>query len=907
MQSTIGREVRVFVSSTFRDMQAERDALVRTVFPQLRHACESRSVTWGEVDLRWGITDESAAERGVLTLCLDEIERCRPFFIGMLGDRYGWVPPGLPADLIQQHPWLAAHHGRSVTELEILHGVLLDPAMHGRAFFYFRDDHGAAPPDREEADRLSALKARIRAARDAGACHLREHYRSAAELGTWVLADFTALIDTLFPLVKTIDPVDRAREDHAAVAASRSHVYLRRDADFARLTAYLSDNTPAPFVIAGESGLGKSSLVANWAAQHEAAHPDDLLFLHFIGTTPDSADWTSMIRRLLETLKRRFGWPDEVPDAPFALSAALGSWINRVPGTGRVVILLDGLDQLADRDGARSLLWIPPLPRHVRLIVSARPGPLLDVLQARAGPVLRIAPLTIDERARLIDATLARSAKALSVGRATRIAAAPASANARYLCTLLDELRVVGDHARLDSVIASYLGAASTQALYRLVLARYDADYTTTRPGLVADALRAVWAARRGLSEVELLDLLGTAEGPLPRAVWSPFFLAADAAFINRSGVLDFSNDDLRAAVLERHLPTEDARDRAHNVLIEYFAFRQGGPRMLDELPWQAATVRAWAPLQAMLCDLPCLVAMSLADDFEPRRWWGELEAHGISMRDAYRSVVDDGRADPDARFVVAMLLQSRGHWEDASRMLQCLAETFGDRGDERRRALCLVNVAVIARRLHDGGASVRALDEVRRVADSSDDLALAVLAANNHAVQLRQEGRLDEAMREATRAEDLARAIGQPSSIAAAIGEQAAVLDARGDVAGALALAQRAEAIYAQTNDAGGLLATVGNQAGLLQRLGRLEASLALYVRVEALCRADHNPFALQQTLYNQAVLLILMGDRARAAARFHERARVCEAMGRPDPHTSDELIAMIEARANGAGRRRS
>ena len=47
------RQIRVFIYSTFRDMQAERDYLVKFIFPQLRKLCESRGVTWGEVDLRW--------------------------------------------------------------------------------------------------------------------------------------------------------------------------------------------------------------------------------------------------------------------------------------------------------------------------------------------------------------------------------------------------------------------------------------------------------------------------------------------------------------------------------------------------------------------------------------------------------------------------------------------------------------------------------------------------------------------------------------------------------------------------------------------------------------------------------------------------------------------------------------
>src|SRR5438034_11100698 len=85
------RSIRVFVSSTFRDMHAEREELVKRVFPQLRKLSEQRDVTWGEVDLRWGVTDERKVEGQVLPICLAEIHNCRPYFIGLLGERYGWM------------------------------------------------------------------------------------------------------------------------------------------------------------------------------------------------------------------------------------------------------------------------------------------------------------------------------------------------------------------------------------------------------------------------------------------------------------------------------------------------------------------------------------------------------------------------------------------------------------------------------------------------------------------------------------------------------------------------------------------------------------------------------------------------------------------------------------------------
>src|SRR5438445_1856828 len=103
-------------------MGAERDYLVKFTFPQLRKLCESRGVTWGEVDLRWGVTDEAATEGKVLPICLEEINRCRPYFIALLGERYGWIPEQISSELLEKEPWLREQlgEGKSVTELEIL-------------------------------------------------------------------------------------------------------------------------------------------------------------------------------------------------------------------------------------------------------------------------------------------------------------------------------------------------------------------------------------------------------------------------------------------------------------------------------------------------------------------------------------------------------------------------------------------------------------------------------------------------------------------------------------------------------------------------------------------------------------------------------------------------------------------
>jgi len=48
------KTVTVFISSTFNDMHAERDYMVKRVFPELREWCEQRKLRLVDIDLRGG-------------------------------------------------------------------------------------------------------------------------------------------------------------------------------------------------------------------------------------------------------------------------------------------------------------------------------------------------------------------------------------------------------------------------------------------------------------------------------------------------------------------------------------------------------------------------------------------------------------------------------------------------------------------------------------------------------------------------------------------------------------------------------------------------------------------------------------------------------------------------------------
>jgi hypothetical protein len=131
--------VRVFISSTFLDMHAERDHLVTVVFPELRERVEKLGLEFFDVDLRWGIPekDVNGETANSWEYCRQWIDRVEPFFVCILGQRYGWVPKGTDfKDAMDQARQML--EPRSITDLEVRYAVLNNRRKR-RSYFYLRE------------------------------------------------------------------------------------------------------------------------------------------------------------------------------------------------------------------------------------------------------------------------------------------------------------------------------------------------------------------------------------------------------------------------------------------------------------------------------------------------------------------------------------------------------------------------------------------------------------------------------------------------------------------------------------------------------------------------------------------------------------------------------------------------
>ena len=524
----------------------------------------------------------------------------------------------------------------------------------------------------------------------------------------------------------------------------------------------------------------------------------------------------------------------------------------------------------------------------MRVVVSTLPGRPLDDLKKRDWPELTVEPLTAPEREKLIDDYLARFAKKLGAERSRRIAAAPQTGNGLYLSTLLNELRQFGIYEELDKRITWYLEAANPFELYKKVIERWEQDYGKPDPAcenVVRESLVRLWAARRGLSETELLESLGTPDSPLPRALWSPLYLAASDALVNRGGLLTFAHDFLREAARGAYLPTESHQKGAHRTLADYFRKLQRGQRQLDELPWQCQESAEWETLVYLLAQPNFLGALWDNDEYEVKAYWTQIEAHSPwRVEQVYAQVIQYPGRDSEHAWRVGLLVGSRGEPNAAVHINAKLIEHFRKQGNNAYLLGALNNLASILQRcgyLND--AMGLYLDSARLCIELGNGYGVALSLANQASVLLAQ-GDLDGAMARSKEAVERFGELGNKGGASAPLGNQASILRKRGDLDGALAIYQEQERICRELGDRDGLSHALTGQGLILNSCGDRSAAMAQFKRVESICRELGNKDGLSQALGNQALISQSQGDPDGAMALYKEVDALCQHLGKKD-----------------------
>lgn len=518
------RTVRVFISSTFRDMHAERDHLVTVVFPELRERFEQLGLDFFDVDLRWGVPakDQNGETANSWEYCQQWIDRVEPFFVCILGQRYGWVPE--PEKLkTEEDRQRQDEEQRSITDMEVRYAVL-NTGLNRRSYFYLRATE--APETAGEyvdppplLHKLEQLKDEVRSCgrpvRDYPCKWTGTGFTDMEKFGRFVLEDLWSgvlrdkryvskevwrqvleadpdtdprYVDESKPVPPELwerivvlarpapaSPLDAERQQMEAFAASRLRWFQGRTYELKKLTDFVdstAEDADRLAVVAAVPGQGKSALLAKLSTT--VTQDSTFLITHFVGATERSASARTLVERLLAELDRSgIEWKAEEdqgqePKGDFnSLRLRLAKRLGDYAGERRIVILLDALNQLSD---GHDIQWLP----------------------AQLGPSVRVIVSCIDESAATADSPVERVLNALASCQLPTLSVplGPLTENdvrtivVEYLKEYCKEL----DHEHVDSLCAI---AQARNPLYLLVMLGElrtlgGDDLNLVVPGLIA-------------------------------------------------------------------------------------------------------------------------------------------------------------------------------------------------------------------------------------------------------------------------------------------------------------------------------------------------------------------------------------------------------------------------------------
>jgi len=442
--------ITLFISSTFADMQSERDYLRTYVFPLIQTDLKEYAISLRVIDLRWGVntldeTDinqegekEKSIETKIIRVCFDEIDRSKPFFLGLLGERYGWIPSeNQTSDLSEKYH---VSKGSSITSMEIEYGVLNNKDTHCLFFErekssydempkdirYIFDDKENKPNEKTEADAIKRVECirKLQQLKNTITATLKErnqegnYYTYKAQWTADKFAGFEkfgqdvrqAIVSAITSYVKdkrkdesiTI-PEKKERMLQDEFIYERSKILVTRE-DLVNSVKDELINKNYGIILTGYSGQGKSSIYTSLVTSLSSLPLDQYLVLyHSAGINPESQKIFNMLKRwIYETSVYLNSSAPEVNDVEQCLNCLKGLF-KKIPSRVKIILLIDSLDSFHIENTSRYLTFFPKYEyRDISMFCTSTPGPENYVTQYNSTIKIIQCPTITENEARTI-------------------------------------------------------------------------------------------------------------------------------------------------------------------------------------------------------------------------------------------------------------------------------------------------------------------------------------------------------------------------------------------------------------------------------------------------------------------------------------------------------------------------
>ena len=455
----------IFVSSTFGDMQYERDAFRYHISPAINDIARQYNDHVEFCDLRWGINteglDSDEASTKVLDVCLDEIDRSNPPMIILLGERYGWIPEKEYISNIAERKRIQLDSLRkSVTALEAEYGSI---TLGRKALIYLRtiecsDDslEGIYLSEGDEhVELLEKLKIRLSNLPNCTVNTYSVEFKNGKadedDIDNFSKQVIQDLSDVLLPdweRFSNMTPFQRERERQWTFIREKNEMFTARFSDAVQLLEEIDEGRQI-VICKGLPGSGKSTLLSHICIE---AQKEGWNVLPFIGgLTDESNDGMDILRNSVFYLETELG-KEHLSNATAQTITSMDSrdiptieeWQERFVKLSReyeksenkLLIAIDAVDQLFPDEIRDECAFIPPgLSNSVHFFITSLP--MIDFPEKRFHA---LNPLSEDDIKHVINGVLSRFGKELSDRVVKKIIGMKNADNPYYVSMLVQRL-----------------------------------------------------------------------------------------------------------------------------------------------------------------------------------------------------------------------------------------------------------------------------------------------------------------------------------------------------------------------------------------------------------------------------------------------------------------------------------
>ena len=592
----------IFLSSTFRDMQSERDVIRDKVFPDINRKASlyNDSVTFN--DLRWGIDtsglSEGEASKKIFRACNNALMVSDQLMIILLGNRYGWIPGSAELEsLIEDNIIERALDPVSATEFEIEQGVFRGEK---RALVYIREFTNENPLEipeeyRSEGDeswaKLEQLKDKLRNNQNCkvrtysvrcsnGKIEPKDLDKFAAQITEDLECEFAEQWEQFSALSKT----DREQLIQWEYIEKRAEGFHAREETLKQIVNALEtikikgeaaerilETSGNMYFIVGEDGSGKSTIISKLACVMQEKNWNVLPFVG--GLTPESSDSVLVLEEIVSFLeeqlhikgnndnskrgideqgteKRENGYCKELQKKFVSVAE------QYVQVYGDLLILIDGLDQFYPDENRGQRVFCPSgLDERVKFVISCTP----EVSQREKNTFV-LDKLNARDKELIIRGAESRTGKELSHEVISCILEKEGTNNPLFTSLVIERLLLM-DQKDFQEIYEAggqinHISKRQVEIIHALpgdifgmAGSLFDAVGDKLGRSFVQEALQYLAVARKGLRESDLCYCMGNRWDA--ELFFRLRYFLADQFQVHSDGRVDFIHKSLRRGVLK--------------------------------------------------------------------------------------------------------------------------------------------------------------------------------------------------------------------------------------------------------------------------------------------------------------------------------------------------------------------